>query len=66
MIVPKKSATLGYPKEVRHGLNGDHLTIAKYSSKDDPNFQTVTIELQKLVAKIVEEAETLRGASEAS
>jgi hypothetical protein len=66
MIVPKKSATLGYPKEARHGLNGDHLSIAKYSSKDDPNFQTVTIELQKLVAKIVEEAETLRGASEAS
>jgi len=66
MIVPKKSATLGYPKEVRHGLNGDHLTIAKYSSKDDPNFQTVTIELQKLVAKIVEEAEMRRGGPEAS
>ena len=66
MIVPKKSATLRYPKEVRHGLNGDHLTIAKYSSKDDPNFQTVTIELQKLVAKIVEEAEMRRGGPEAS
>jgi hypothetical protein len=66
MIVPKKSATLGYPKEVTHGLNGDHLTIAKYSSKNDPNFLTITTELQKLVAKIVEEAEALRGTSEAS
>jgi hypothetical protein len=56
MIVPKASATLGYPKEIRHGLNGDHIGIAKYSSKNDPNFVTVCTELQKLVSKIVKEA----------
>jgi hypothetical protein len=66
MIVPKRFATLGFPKEVRHRLNGDHHAIAKYSSKNDPNYLTVTTELQKLVAKIVEEAEVLRGASETS
>jgi len=56
MIVPEFSATLGYLKEVRHGLNGDHIGIAKYSSKLDPNYGTVCTELRKLVSKIVEES----------
>jgi len=56
MIVPEFSATLGYPKEIRHGLNGDHIGIAKYSSKLDPNYGTVSTELRKLVSKIVEES----------
>jgi len=57
MIVPETSATLGYPKEIRHGLNGDHIGIAKYRSKNDPNFVTVCTELQKLVSEIMKEAE---------
>ena len=65
MIVPETSATLGYPKEVRHGLNGDHLGIAKYRSKNDPNYGTVSTELQKLVSKIVKEATASRTPSEA-
>jgi len=56
MIVPETSATLRYPKEIRHGLNGDHIGITKYSSKNDPNYITVSTELQKLVSKIVKEA----------
>jgi hypothetical protein len=51
---------LGYPKEIRHGLNGDHIGIAKYSSKDDPNYDTVSTELQKLVSKIVKDMEQQR------
>jgi hypothetical protein len=60
MIVPKNSATLGYPKEVIHGLNGNHLTITKFSSKEDPNFLTVSTELRKLVAEIDRETEALK------
>jgi len=56
MIVPSTSATLGYPKEIRHGLNGDHIGITKYKSKNDPNYVTVSTELQKLVSEIVKEA----------
>lgn len=59
MIVPRTSATLGFPKEITHDLNGNHLGIAKYSSKKDPNFVTVSTELQKLVSKIVKEVEGL-------
>ena len=52
MIVPERSATLGYPKEIRHGLDGDHFGIAKYSSKNDPNYLTVSAELHELITKI--------------
>jgi hypothetical protein len=55
MIVPERSATLGYPKEIRHGLNGDHFGIAKYSSKNDPNYLTVSIELHELITTIRKE-----------
>jgi len=56
MIVPEFSATLGYPKEITHGLNGDHIGIAKYRSRLDPNYGTVSTELRRLVSKIVEES----------
>jgi len=52
MIVPERSATLGYPKEIRHGLDGDHFGIAKYSSKNDPNYITVSTELHELITNI--------------
>jgi hypothetical protein len=53
MIVRESSATLEYPGERRLGLNGNHLTIAKYSSKRDPNFVTVATTLRKLVTDAV-------------
>ena len=52
MIVPKESAKLGYPGETRVGLNGDHLTIAKYLSNRDPNFVKMASTLQRIVAAI--------------
>jgi hypothetical protein len=42
IIVDKDSATLGYRNEVRVALNGDHCSIAKYSSDTDPNFRCVS------------------------
>jgi hypothetical protein len=64
MVVPKFSATLEYPGEIRVGLNGNHLTIAKYSSKREPNFVTIATTLQKLVTDIVDEAQALPAAPE--
>ena len=52
MIVPEYNATLEYPGEVRVGLNGDHHTIAKYSSKGDPNFIKIATKLRQIVADI--------------
>jgi hypothetical protein len=59
MIVPESSATLGHADEITHGLNGDHFRIAKFSSKNDPNFVTISTELRKLVSKIVAKADVL-------
>ena len=52
MIVPKESATLDYPGETRIGLNGDHLTIAKYGSNRDQNFLKLASRLRKIVEAI--------------
>lgn len=49
MIVPKESATLGFPDEARYPLNGDHLSIVKFDSKTDQNYQKIATELYKLV-----------------
>jgi hypothetical protein len=64
MIVPERSATLGYPKEIRHGLDGDHFGIAKYSSKDDPNYLTVSTELHELITKIRKEKQVSQTVAE--
>jgi len=55
MVVPEYSATLEYPREIRVGLNGNHLTIAKYSSKRQTNFVNVVTTLHKLVTEISSE-----------
>lgn len=54
MVVPETSATLGYPEESRVPINGNHLTITKYSSSSDGNYQSIVVVLQKLVTTIVE------------
>ena len=64
MIVPEQSAMLGYPKEMRHGLNGDHIGIAKYSFKNDPNYLCIFTELHELVIKIRKETQESKIAAE--
>lgn len=58
MVVSEFSATLGYPKETRVGLNGDHLNIVKYGSGKETNFVTVATTLHQLVSDVVNEAPT--------
>jgi hypothetical protein len=53
MVVPQFSATLGYPGETSVGLNGSHLTIAKYSSNKADNFVIVATTLRKIVSAII-------------
>lgn len=55
-MVPEHSATLGYPDEDRVALNGNHLTIAKYPSKRDPNFVKIATRVHRLVAEIAKDA----------
>ncbi len=53
VIVPKDSATLGLPGEKASALNGNHMEIAKYSSKQDDNFIRVCENIARLVHKVV-------------
>lgn len=53
VIVPKYSAILGFPGERASALNGNHLEIAKYSSKADDNFVRVSENIARLIQNIV-------------
>jgi hypothetical protein len=65
LIVPERYATLGYPKEIKHGLNGDHFGIAKYQSKNDPNYIIVSTELHELITDLRKEKQMSQTATEA-
>lgn len=56
MIVHKDSATLGLPNEKSSGLNGNHMEIAKYPSKNHDNYVRVSGNIGKMVSKIREDA----------
>jgi len=49
MVVPREAAALGFQDEARYPLNGDHLSIVKFDSKSDQNYQRIATELHKLV-----------------
>jgi hypothetical protein len=52
IIVPEFSATLGYAGEIRVPLNGDHMSIMKYSSSGDNNYRVVSGTLAALMAEV--------------
>lgn len=64
MVVPEFSATLGFPEEDRVALNGDHLTIAKYSSKKDPNFVKMSTRLHRLIGEIAKDSDAEENPAE--
>jgi len=60
VIVAEYSATLGLADEVRVPLNGDHLSIVRYASKEDNNYRIVSGTLRGLVqAAINKQARSL-------
>ena len=48
-VVPIDAAALGFQDEARYPLNGDHLSIVKFGSRNDQNYQKIATELQTLV-----------------
>ena len=53
MIVPKDSAIIGLNEERISPLNGNHLEIVKFYSKEDDNFIRVAGNLSRLSNSIV-------------
>jgi hypothetical protein len=52
IIVPRYSAEMGLPDERCVPLNGNHLEIAKYLSREDNNFKTVAGRITVLIQSI--------------
>lgn len=51
MVLQRDSSTLGYPKEISKPLDADHHGVAKYASREDPNYQSVRDILRYLLEK---------------
>ena len=49
MLLQQSSSTLGYPGEVSQPLNANHHEVCKFSSREDPNYQSVCSVLRELV-----------------
>jgi len=54
VIVNQDSAVLGIPGATRQPLNGDHLSIVKYASKEAPNYVIVS----KILVSLIKKAKT--------
>ncbi|KAF8246560.1 hypothetical protein K440DRAFT_585643, partial [Wilcoxina mikolae CBS 423.85] len=57
-VVDKDSAILGYSSEYSVGVDADHHTICKFSSRQDLGYLSVLSALQKLISKGTENAPT--------
>lgn len=53
LIVPKESAVIGVSGEISSSLNGNHLEIVKFLSKEDDNYITVAGNLSVLMRKVI-------------
>ena len=53
VIVPKESAVIGVSGEISSSLNGNHLEIVKFLSKEDDNYITVAGNLSVLMRKVI-------------
>ena len=49
MLLQQSSSTLGYPGEISQPLNANHHEVCKFSSREDPNYQSVCSVLRELV-----------------
>ena len=56
MIVSPTSATLSLINEQIAPLNGDHMEITKFTSKEDNNYKMVAGMLAQMVSEVREEA----------
>ena len=48
-VVPGESAIIGDPRENRETIHGDHSSMVKFSSKDDPGYKKVLNSIEMLL-----------------
>ena len=53
-IVPGDSAIIGDPRENRGTIQGDHISMVKFSTKDDPGYKKVLYSIEMLLEGLEE------------
>src|SRR5260221_4309613 len=48
-VVPGESAIIGDPRENRETIYGDHISMVKFSTKDDPGYKRVLNSIETLL-----------------
>ena len=48
-IVPGDSAIIGDPRENRGTIHGDHISMVKFSTKDDPGYKKVLNSIETML-----------------
>jgi len=57
-VVPGESAITGDARENRETIHGDHLSMVKFSTKDDPGYKKVLNSIEMLLEGISENSPT--------
>ena len=57
-MVPGESAIIGDPRENRETIYGDHVSMVKFSSKDDAGYKKVLNSIEMLLEGLGEDSPT--------
>jgi len=57
-VVPGESAIIGDPRENRETIYGDHVSMVKFSSKDDAGYKKVLNSIEMLLEGLGEDSPT--------
>jgi len=51
-VVPGDSAIIGDPRENRGTIHGDHISMVKFSTRDDPGYKKVLYSIEMLLEQL--------------
>ena len=55
-VVPGDSAIIGDPREYRGTIHGNHISMVKFSTRDDPGYKKVLYSIEILLEELGKEA----------
>jgi len=60
-VVPGDSAIIGDPRENRETIYGDHISMVKFSTRDDPGYKKVLNSIETLLEGLGGDPPTPKG-----
>ena len=57
-VVPGESAIIGDPRENRETIHGDHISMVKFSTRNDPGYKKVLNAIEMLLEGLDEDSLT--------